>query len=235
MMEIPYDINKTLDLIKLKFYNEWLYTAHIYDEGDSQFHKNLTAQVVQEYIDPLELPKDAKILDLGCGPGYFLDEMKTREYTDVTGVTLSPGDVKICTDKGHTISGYDLSFLPQSEGYYDESVDFIFLRHALEHSPYPIFSLMEYNRVLKQGSKIYIEVPAPGCDRKHEFNLNHYSIMGHDQLAALLIRTGFEINSFNNMEFDLNIPNPEDPENPSTVKEHYYCIIATKKRPLDIK
>lgn len=234
-MEIPYDINKTLDLIKLKFYNEWLYTAHIYDEGDSQFHKNLTAQVVQEYIDPLELPKDAKILDLGCGPGYFLDEMKTREYTDVTGVTLSPGDVKICTDKGHTISGYDLSFLPQSEGYYDESVDFIFLRHALEHSPYPIFSLMEYNRVLKQGSKIYIEVPAPGCDRKHEFNLNHYSIMGHDQLAALLIRTGFEINSFNNMEFDLNIPNPEDPENPSTVKEHYYCIIATKKRPLDIK
>ncbi len=26
------DINNTLDLIKLKFYNEWLYTAHIYDE-----------------------------------------------------------------------------------------------------------------------------------------------------------------------------------------------------------
>ena len=235
-MEIPYDINNTLDLIKLKFYNEWLYTAHIYDEGDSPFHKDLTKQVVETYIDPLELPKDSKILDLGCGPGYFMDEMSTRGYTDVLGITLSPGDIKICEEKGHKTAGYDLSFLPQKDGYHDESVDFIFLRHALEHSPYPIFSLMEYNRILKQGSKIYIEVPAPGSDRKHEYNLNHYSIFGHDQLAALLQRTGFKVDTFNNLEFDLQQPNAEDPSGDSvTVREHYYCIMATKAQGLDIK
>ena len=110
------DINQTLDLIKLKFYNEWLYTAHIYEEGDSELHKGLTETVVKQYIDPLEIPKNAKILDLGCGPGYFLDEMKSRGYTDLTGVTLSPGDIKICEDKGHTIKKYDLTFIPQSEG-----------------------------------------------------------------------------------------------------------------------
>jgi len=227
------DINTTLDLVKLKFYNEWLYTAHIYDEGDSQFHKQLTAEVTKGYVDPLELPKNAKILDLGCGPGYFLDEMKERGYTDVVGVTLSPGDVKICEDKGHTIKRYDLSFLPQKDGYYDESVDFIFLRHALEHSPYPIFSLMEYNRVLKQGGKLYIEVPAPDCARQHEFNPNHYSIFGQNQLAALLLRTGFNIDKFNNLEFDLNMPD-KDGET-KTVREKFYCVLATKQRPLDIK
>lgn len=229
------DINQTLDLVKLKFYNEWLYTAHIYDEGDSQFHRQLTKQVVETYVDPLNLAKDAHILDLGCGPGYFLDEMKEREYTNVHGVTLSPGDIAICEGKGHNIKKYDLSFLPQKDGYYDESVDFIFLRHALEHSPYPIFSLMEYNRVLKQGSKIYIEVPAPDCDRKHEYNPNHYSILGANQLGALLMRCGFNIDSFNNLEFDLNIQDPEDPEKTQTAKEKYYCIVATKARPLDIK
>lgn len=228
------DINQTLDLVKLKFYNEWLYTAHIYDEGDSQFHKDLTKKVVETYVDPIDLPKDAHILDLGCGPGYFLDEMKEREYTNLVGVTLSPGDIKTCEDKGHTIKQYDLSFLPQKDGYYDESVDFIFLRHALEHSPYPIFSLMEYNRILKQGSKIYIEVPAPDCDRKHEFNPNHYSILGVNQLAALLVRTGFDIDAFNNLEFDLNVPS-ESGDETKVVKEKYYCVVATKARPLDIK
>ena len=177
--------------------------------------------------------KDSKILDLGCGPGYFLDEMKERGYEDVLGITLSPGDIKICKEKGHKTAGYDLSFLPQKDGYHDESVDFIFLRHALEHSPYPIFSLMEYNRILKQGSKIYIEVPAPDNDRKHEFNLNHYSILGHEQLQALLQRTGFEIESFDNLEFDLQIPQKDGTTVPCT--EHYYCIVVNKARPLDIK
>ena len=234
-MEHLIDINQTLDLVKLKLYNEWLYTAHIHDEGDSQMHKTLTTQVVETYIDPLELPKDATILDLGCGPGYFLDEMKARGYTNLTGVTLSPGDKKICEEKGHTIKGYDLSFLPQKDGYYDESIDFIFIRQALEHSPYPIFSLMEYNRVLKQGSKIYIEVPAPDCERQHEYNPNHYSILGANQLGALLIRCGFNIEQFNNLEFELSVQNPEDPENPRMIPEKYYCIVATKARPLDIK
>jgi SAM-dependent methyltransferase len=227
------DINTTLDLVKLKFYNEWLYTAHIYDEGESPYHKQLTSQVVTNYIDPLNLPKQSKILDLGCGPGYFLDEMKSRGYTDVTGVTLSPGDINICESKGHSIKKYDLSFLPQKDGYHDESVDFIFLRHALEHSPYPIFSLVEYNRILKQGAKMYIEVPAPDCDRKHEYNPNHYSIFGSNQLIALLQRTGFDVNIFNGLEFDLNVP--DEKNELKQVKEKFYCILVTKQRPLDIK
>ena len=227
------DINNTVDLIKLKFYNEWLYTAHIYDEGDSPMHEQLTKDVVTKYIDPLNLSKDSTILDLGCGPGYFLDAMKERGYTDVAGVTLSPGDIKTCEDKGHVIKKYDLSFIPQKDGYHDESVDFIFLRHALEHSPYPIFSLMEYNRILKQYGKIYIEVPAPDCERKHEYNLNHYSILGESQLHALLVRTGFEVNTFEKLEFDIKGKN--DAGENYEAREKYLIMVCTKQRPLDIK
>lgn len=230
------DINQTLDLVKLKFYNEWLYANHIYDEGDSQIHQDLTKKVVKDYIDPLNLAKDSLILDLGCGPGYFLDEMKERGYTNLVGVTLSPDDVKICESKGHTIKRYDFSFLPQRDGYYDESVDFIFLRHTLEHSPYPIFTLMEYNRVLKQGAKMYIELPQPECERQHEFNPNHYSVLGKTQLAALLQRTGFKIDTFQGLEFKASVANITNEDgSPKEFDEKYYCLVASKDRPLDIK
>lgn len=228
------DAAQTIDVLKLRFYCDWMYNTHIYDEGESGFHKQLTTEVVNKYVDPLEIPKDAHILDLGCGPGYFLDEMKSRGYTNTTGVTLSPGDIQICESKGHRVKKYDLSFLPQNDGYHDESVDFIFLRHALEHSPYPIVTLIEYNRVLKQGGMMYIEVPQPDCERKHEFNLNHYSIFGSTMLVALLDRTGFTVNSFNNLEFDLIVA--KSPEGEDIVKrEKFYCILVTKTKALDIK
>lgn len=227
------DINKTLDLIKLKFYNEWLYTSYQYTDSESNFHKDLTQKFVKTYIDPLNLPKQANILDMGCGQGYFLDQMKNRGYTNATGITLSEEDTKICADKGHQVKNYDFTFLPQKDGFYDESVDFIFLRHAIEHSPYPIFTLMEYNRLLKLKGKIYIETPAPDCERGHEYHPNHYSIMGQNQLKAILKRTGFEIDIFNTVEFDLNYPLADKPDN--SFKEKYYCIVATKTRPIDVK
>lgn len=218
------DAQNTIDLIKLRFYNEWLYNNHIYPEGESGYHKNLTEQFVKKYIDPLNLKKTSVIYDLGCGPGYFLDEMKSRKYKNLVGVTLSPEDVQLCESKGHTIKQYDLSFIPEQ----DETVDLIWLRHALEHSPYPIISLIEYNRLLKANGKIYIEVPAPNCDRKHELNLNHYSIMGELQLIGLLQRTGFTVDSFETVSFQLNINGEE-------VTENFYVIMATKSHSLDIK
>lgn len=227
------DINNTLDLLKLKFYNEWLYTSHLADEGESQLHSSLTKQIVPTYIEPLELKKDAFIVDVGCGAGYFLDEMKDRGFTNVVGTTLSERDAKLCTDKGHNVKIHDPSFLPQTDGFHDESTDFVFLRHTLQQSPYPIFSLTEYNRILRQFGKMYIEVPAPDCERKHEFISSNYSILGMVQWLALLDRTGFKVEKFNNLDFDVTVNNAEGEQ--VTLKEKYFAILVTKQRPLDIK
>ena len=177
-----------LDIKKLKRYYKTV-IGQVYDEGASPFHQNLTNRVVSDVILPLALPKDSVIYDLGCGPGYFLDAMDAAGYTNVVGTTYSPADLESCRSRGHTVKEMDISFLDVP----DASIDMIFSRHSLEHSPFPFITLLEYNRALKHNGYLYVEVPSPGDHRKHEYNPNHYSILGKDMWHALFQRAGFSI------------------------------------------
>jgi len=211
------------DIVKLRFYYEYI-LGQVYDEGESPFHKQVTEDVVKKFIDPLDLPLDAYILDLGCGPGFFLDEMKTRGYTNSLGVTLSPDDYDLCIANGHQARKSDINFLEEL----DESVDLIFCRHAIEHSPFPYITLLEYNRVLKPHGKMYIEVPAPDSERIHENNKNHYSILGDAMWSSLLVRSGFDVNKFT---YSCEVSN----KNGDNWIEKSLIYMCERRFPIDIK
>ena len=211
--------------LKLKFYYDHVLST-VYSEGESPFHRTITEDVVTRFIDPLALPKTAVIRDLGCGPGYFLDLMRSREFTSVRGITLSNDDISICAKKGHTdLVRADMNFLSDS----DESVDLLFCRHSLEHSPFPYITLIEYNRVLRPNGVLYVEVPAPDCELSHEKNRNHYSIMGRAMWLSLLERTGFDV-AWHDYEFPVRFEGKGDP-----VTERYYIFVCRRRRPMDIK
>jgi len=211
------------DIVKLRFYYEYI-LGQVYDEGESPFHKQVTEDVVKKFVDPLELPLDAYILDLGCGPGFFLNEMKTRGYTNSLGVTLSPDDYDLCIANGHQARKSDINFLEEL----DESVDLIFCRHAIEHSPFPYITLLEYNRVLKPHGKMYIEVPVPDSERIHENNKNHYSILGDAMWSSLLVRSGFDVNKFT---YSCEVSN----KNGDNWIEKSLIYMCERRFPIDIK
>jgi hypothetical protein len=80
---------------------------------------------------------------------------------------------------------------------------------------------------------MYIEMPAPDCERLHEYNPNHYSILGKTQIAALLLRTGFEIDKFKFIDFELT--ETRDDDTTRQVPEKYYSFLVKKKFHLDLK
>ena len=213
------------DALKFKLYYDFILTQ-VYPEPESDYHKITTSEIYDLMIKPLKLKKTANILDVGCGPGYFLDVMKKKKFKKAVGTTGSVEDIKICEDKGHTVRQEDISFLTDK----DESLDFIFCRQVLEHSPFPYITLLEYNRVLKQGAKIYIETPQPNCVRNHEINTNHYSVLTDRMLMNLLIRAGFDIEVSNNLE-----STALDKKTGEEFSEKAYGIVAVKKRPIDVK
>ena len=210
--------------LKLKFYYEHV-LGQVYSEGESPYHKTITEDVVARFIDPLNIPKTAAILDLGCGSGYFLDEMQKRGYTNVAGVTMGTDDIELCTARGHKVRKGDINFLPDP----DESIDMLFCRHSLEHSPFPYITLLEYNRVLKQLGTLYIEVPAPDNERTHEDNKNHYSILGRTMWLNLLKRAGFDVNWYD-YEFPIQFNDTGE-----QFTERYYIFVCTRRRPVDVK
>jgi len=210
--------------IKLKFYYETVLT-HARGEGDSSYHATLTKDVVSKFVDAMNLPKDAVILDLGCGPGYFLDEMKSRDFSDVIGVTLSPDDAEQCKAKSHKVRQGDMNFLSEL----DESVDLIWARQSLQHSPFPYITLLEWNRVLKPRGRLYIEVPQPDCERHHENSLNHYSVLGLKMWLSLLARTGFDV-SWHEVSVPISFDNEK-----TWIEEKVYIFDCTRKRAVDVK
>ena len=202
-----------------KYYGHVL--NQVYAETESPFHKQLTAEVYQQIIQPLNLDKDAQILDVGCGPGYFLEQCEQNGYKNAAGTVGTKDELKALKKKKLKASIEDISFLSNK----DESIDFIFCRQVLEHSPWPYITLMEYNRILKMGAKMYIETPCPDSDdRMHENNVNHYSVMGARMLHNLIARAGFKIDG----AFDLNMPIVNQ-ETGKQMQETGFGVIAIKE------
>jgi SAM-dependent methyltransferase len=210
--------------LKLKFYYDHV-LGQVYSEGPSPYHQSITRDVVDRFVIPMNLPKTAAILDLGCGPGYFLDTMRQHGYTNVVGVSLSADDVELCQRNGHQVRRSDMNFLSDPA----ESIDMLFCRHSLEHSPFPYITLLEYNRILKPGGRLYIEVPAPDCERQHEDNRNHYSIMGRTMWTELLKRSGFDV-AWYDYEFPVQFAGSEE-----TFLEKYYIFVCERRRSVDVK
>jgi SAM-dependent methyltransferase len=163
--------------------------SETYPELPSKFHSEITSHILDVLLTKYQISIDARILDIGCGQGLALDILRCKGYGSAIGITLNDEDVKVCRQNGHDVHKMDQSFLD----FADESFDFVWARHVIEHSVFPYFTLTEFARVLTKGGMLYMEVPAPETSCHHETNPNHYSLFGNGSWVSLLGRSGFTI------------------------------------------
>ena len=99
-------------------------------------------------------PRPRRILDVGCGPGIFLDVARERGY-DAVGVELNQKNVADMRARG--IEVHDR--LLQEVGFDDASFDIVALWEVLEHIVEPKPLLDEVRRITKPGGVVLILVP----------------------------------------------------------------------------
>ncbi|GEM_PF-2386971 len=172
--------------------------ADVYPEAPSQIHGQITQKALEQLEGLYPVSPGMRVLDVGCGQGPALEFFRERQALYL-GVTLSDEDVEACRGKGFNVQRMDQSFLKLP----DQSHDLLWARHVIEHSVFPLFTLHGFNRVLRPGGMLYLEVPAPETSCHHERNPNHYSVLTKSGWRSLLERSGFRIQADVDYSFEV--------------------------------
>lgn len=169
----------------------------IYPEPMGEPHISIIRKMIPMMISKYDIPKGAKVLDVGCGTGIALEEFRNQGM-DVTGIGFGD-EAEQARNDGFEIIEKDMSFMNLE----DATFDLVWCRHVMEHSLFPFFTLSEMNRILKPGGVLYMEVPAPDTAGRHEENRNHYSVLTQRMWKVLLARSGFDPISSNDINFNM--------------------------------
>jgi SAM-dependent methyltransferase len=70
-----------------------------------------------------------------------------------------------------------------------ESFDLVYSRHSLEHSPFPLLTLMEWHRIAKH----WLLVILPNPEHYGWAGKNHYGVMNWEQAEYFLDRSGWKV------------------------------------------
>jgi SAM-dependent methyltransferase len=108
-------------------------------------------------LSSLPKSKDARILDIGCGYGQTLRELRRNGYVNARGVDISHHAVKVCHEQG-----LDALVVDDLEQWQPEApYHFIFMSHVLEHIAKPriIPTCAAIRSFLFPGGKFCVAVP----------------------------------------------------------------------------
>lgn len=137
-----------------------LYPASYYAYQD-KFQTSAFKQGLKRALGLRIMTKDprfaipGRVLDIGCGSGWFLRTMQHRGWT-AWGVEINEAAARV----GRDLAGLNI-FCGRLEqaGFPSEYFDYVRSNHAFEHMCHPREQLQEIRRILKPGGKLMLGVP----------------------------------------------------------------------------
>lgn len=146
-------------------------------------HTAWGVSAIQKMLGVLGNVERLNVLDVGCGQAPFAGLFEGHPYNMYwRGVTIGEDFAAANLVRPGHVYHEDMSFLP----FADALFDVVFCRHALEHSPFPLLTLMEWHRVAKNWLMLIVPGEYWGVRGR-----NHYSVLSEKHWTWLLERSGW--------------------------------------------
>lgn len=153
----------------------------IYEQPPDVGHTRMSLEVIDNWIPKLVGCKT--VVDMGCGQ---IAPQGAFEQYGVTYLGVAIGrDVVVAKSEGKAVINADMTFTDLETN----SFDLVYSRHSLEHSPFPLLTLMEWRRVARNW--LLLILPRPEFFGR--VGKNHYSVFFRDQWIAMLERAGWQV------------------------------------------
>ena len=125
------------------------------NEDYASFLKDWDSGFYAKYVDTLSVEgAGRKILDVGCGVGKVVGQLRQRGY-EAFGVDVSEPNIRMANKQSGHCSLYDGSRLSCNDGHYDAVGAF----NVLEHVEEPEGFIEELARALRPGGRLVISSP----------------------------------------------------------------------------
>jgi len=148
---------------------------------------------VYEWARKAQLSFSSRILDVGCGKGFFLSKLQEEGFTNLSGIDpYLDGDITC----GQTVKIYKRDIAEV-----DDEFDFVMLNHSFEHMAEPLAVLKDVYRVLKRDRFALVRIPVIPCYAWRTYGVNwvqldaprHLFLHSVQSMKILSERAGFEI------------------------------------------
>lgn len=177
------------------FYKDFSKYEYSNMEGEGLKNDNKKLDRIADDISLFIRDKSAKILDVGCGEGDLLLELKNRGYKNLNGV--DPSCVSHMNNQ-HKIDAKIGGLFSLTSIFNEEKFDFVILTHVFEH----IYDLSKATQniysILQDDGILYLEVPDASRYLKyyivpfHFFDIEHINHFDIHSLTYLTSMNGFE-------------------------------------------
>jgi cyclopropane fatty-acyl-phospholipid synthase-like methyltransferase len=183
------------------YYKRW------HTGAPDEYHKRANFFSLLIGSELAKLPKNASILDFGCGFGHLTHFLGTK-FENVIGVDSSLEQIKIARQNGVTVEHLSQEYFFEWCKNNEAKFDAIFLMDVLEHivAQEQITFLRKLSETLKKGGVIYIQTPNANNPLAMRWRYNdwtHTSSFSECSLEFVLANAG--LSNFNYLRDDSSL------------------------------